>query len=522
MKERVLKLLLNNNIQPDMDSLNYIITKQEPISFVNKILKNDNLPMFLSLLELKKVEDKVEKEIVENNIKGKKISNIQEKDLSLQSNKLNDIDNIIKPNKINGEELTFTDINLDPEINLEILKDITGESTTEGKIDDFKKYFNSRFVQLKKIIKTKPEMFGNKSLMSVIKNNRDEEIKVIGIVSNERRTKKGNIMMDFEDDQDRMTCIITSSSEAFNENILVDEVIGLIGKKSAFPGQRNQNFILGEKIIRPDIPIKRKINKSNGNEFVAFISDIHIGSSTFLNEPWNRFINWLSEKNEISKKIKYLIVAGDNVDGIGIYPNQEDELNIFDIYAQYEALSKEFSKIPQDIKIIIQPGNHDAVRPAEPQPALPEQIQQLFDSNIQFVGNPCYFSIQNVEILAYHGRSMDDYITHIRQLNYTNPINSMKEMLKRRHLATVYGVRTPIAPEHRDYLVIDRIPDIFVTGHVHSSGIERFRDILLINASTWQSQTTYQKMLNFSPIPAKVPVVDLQTLNYEVLDFLNS
>ena len=70
-------------------------------------------------------------------------------------------------------------------------------------------------------------------------------------------------------------------------------------------------------------------------------------------------------------------------------------------------------------------------------------------------------------------------------------------------------------------MVIDRIPDIFVTGHVHSAGVKQYRDILLINASTWQSQTTYQKMLNFNPIPAKVPIVDLKSLHYKVIDFAN-
>lgn len=499
MKEKILKILLEHNISPNKEALDFIISQKDPISYVNEILKNDNLPIFLSVQELKNIV-KIEK--------PKELKKIEKKVMQKKY-----------PEIIKREEKPFLEQVKKEDYEINILKDITGESTSEGKIEDFSKYFNDRYNVLKKIIKIENAMIRNESI-SYVKKHGEENVKIIGIVTNKRKTQKGNLMIELEDENDNIRCLISSDNPLYNEDILVDEVIGVFGKKLLFPGQRSQDFLSLKKIIRPEGKKYRKINKAEVSGLAVFISDIHIGSSTFLYEPWERFLKWLNEKNEISKKLKYLIVSGDNVDGIGIYPNQEEELKIFDIYAQYEALAKEFEKIPDDIKIVILPGNHDAVRPAEPQPALQEQIQELFNSNIMFVGNPCYFSINGVEILAYHGRSMDDYITQIRRLNYSNPIESMIEMLKRRHLATVYGARTPISPEHKDYLVIDRIPDIFVTGHVHSAGIERFRDILLINSSTWQSQTTYQKMLNFSPIPAKVPIVDLESLKFRVIDFM--
>jgi hypothetical protein len=36
------------------------------------------------------------------------------------------------------------------------------------------------------------------------------------------------------------------------------------------------------------------------------------------------------------------------------------------------------------------PGNHDAVRPAEPQPTFEKDIQQDYNTTT-FVGNPCDF-----------------------------------------------------------------------------------------------------------------------------------
>ena len=58
------------------------------------------------------------------------------------------------------------------------------------------------------------------------------------------------------------------------------------------------------------------------------------------------------------------------VDGIGIYPNQERELVVKDIYKQYEMLDDFIEAIPDYMEVIIGPGNHDAVRRGEPQPAM--------------------------------------------------------------------------------------------------------------------------------------------------------
>jgi DNA polymerase II small subunit len=143
----------------------------------------------------------------------------------------------------------------------------------------------------------------------------------------------------------------------------------------------------------------------------------------------------------------------------------------------------------------------------------------MFDARTRFVGNPCYMEIEGRTILAYHGRSMDDFISGIHALSYNDPAEIMREMLRRRHMAPIYGERTAIAPEQKDYLVIDRVPNIFVTGHVHACAVAEYRGIKLINASAWQSQTSFQRMHNQIPDPAKVPMVNLGTGEVWVEDF---
>src|SRR2546426_934647 len=81
------------------------------------------------------------------------------------------------------------------------------------------------------------------------------------------------------------------------------------------------------------------------------------------------------------------------------------------------------------------------------------------------------------------------------------------------------GTMTPIAPEAEDHLIIDEIPDIFATGHVHAAGVDQYRGVVLVNSSTWQAQTPYQKMRNIEPMPARLPIVDLASGQAIVREF---
>jgi DNA polymerase II small subunit len=246
----------------------------------------------------------------------------------------------------------------------------------------------------------------------------------------------------------------------------------------------------------------------------VLISDIHVGSDTFLEEQWHRFADWLRES-----EASYLLMAGDLVDGIGIYPGQESELVIKNIYEQYDRAGELFSALPSRIKIIISPGNHDVVRGAEPQPAIPDKFTGKFPKNCIFVENPALVSLQGVRVLIYHGRSIDDMIGLIPGASYDRSGKMMEEMLQRRHLAPTYGRRTMIAANRQDSLIIDPIPEILHTGHVHITGITRYRGVLGINSGAWQSQTAYQKQMNVNPTPAQAVMVDLQTLVPDILDF---
>ena len=400
---------------------------------------------------------------------------------------------------------------------IEVHFDITGNSVTEGKLSDIKSFFNSRLSQIRNLmiegrsLPRRPisnaEAYRNRQRYS----SNEYEITIVGLVSEPRWAKSGNLMFLLEDETTQIQCLLKPPSganplHAALDGLMNDDVVGVSG---FFIGDRTDLFIISN-IHLPPLPRRAK-NTANIDESVsaAFLSDVHVGSKTFLEPQWEKMINWF-KTDPLAKTIKYFVLSGDGVDGVGIYPGQDRHLAITDLFKQYGALAMLLSDLPDWVDVIILPGNHDAVRPAEPQPALDPEVQQDY-SDAVFVGNPCDFSLHGVRILSYHGKSIDDFVAGLRSVTYAKPEMAMRSMLERRHLAPSWGGKTPLSPEPEDSMVIGTIPDIFVTGHVHGQFVGDHKGTTIVHSSTWQDQTDYQRMLGFQPKPCILTVINLHT-----------
>jgi DNA polymerase II small subunit len=391
---------------------------------------------------------------------------------------------------------------------------ISGSPGTSGSVNgtsDYLHYFRDRYNRLGNMIRSR---CGAMPIEALTRNTRyrQEDCTIIGMVVDVKTTTNGHRIAELEDSSANIPVLFRKDRPVFSdaERIIHDEVIGVKGKLS-----NDGKLFFAEQIYRPDIRIDNTPYKSEQPGKAVFISDVHVGSNTFLEDSWNRFADWLSDSD-----YSYLLIAGDLVDGIGIYPGQENELVIKNIYEQYDAFGSMMQDLPSRLKIIISPGNHDVVRGAEPQPVIPQQFTKKFPDNCMVVENPALVNLQGVRVLMYHGRSIDDMIGLIPGASYEQSGIMMEEMLQRRHLAPAYGRRTPIAAGKTDRLIIDPLPEILHTGHVHIRGLTQYRGVLGINAGTWQSQTAFQKQMNVNPTPAQAVVVDLQTLIPESFTFL--
>lgn len=397
----------------------------------------------------------------------------------------------------------------------QILKDASHKSYTNGEIKDLSSYFKSRYHKLRELLTYKRELKDSYPIKEA--TSLDDVVKIVGMVSDIRNTKNSHKLIELEDETGSATVLIHKENhEVFQqaERVVKDEVIGVVGS-------RKGTLIMASELINPGVP---RIDEKPMDFATVFLSDIHIGSSTFLNEEFDRFIHWINgdfgddEQREIANNVKYVVVAGDMVDGIGVYPHQDKELTIKDIHQQYEEAARLFGEISH-VKIIVAPGNHDASRLAEPQPAIPEDYAKgLYDlKNLEFVSNPALVSLDGIKVLIYHGRSFDDMAMTVKGMSHQQSDLIMKELLEKRHLAPIYGERTPLASEIEDHLVIEEIPDVFHTGHVHINSYKRYKGVHLINSGTFQSQTEFQKIYNIIPTPAQVPVINNGSL--KMLDF---
>ena len=425
---------------------------------------------------------------------------------------------------LTDENTSFYPYAKDIKSDLIILEDATGKLSSNGTLEEYVQYFQDRFRRIEHLLRQRIDVRAATSILEALKSPAKTKLKLICMIT-EKRESKNQMILSVEDLQGSATVLVPQKAQEEVKRrallLLPDQVVCLAVIKT------RTNLFLAEDIIFPDIG-KKPQQRAQEQVYAVLTSDLHIGSNKFEKEAFKRFILWLrgkygnEEMKEIAGRVKYLLVAGDVVDGVGVYPNQQQELSIRDVHKQYNFAAKYLEKIPNYIEIVISPGNHDASRKALPQPAIPEGYLTGIQGkkNIHSVGSPCLLSLHGVEVLMYHGRSLDDIVAVIPGMDHAHPEKSMKLLMQSRHLAPVYGGKTMLSPENRDYLVIDRVPDIFHAGHIHVLGYLNYRGVLVVNSGGWQAQTDYMEKLGLVPTPGKVPVINLQTLEITVLSFM--
>lgn len=400
-------------------------------------------------------------------------------------------------------------------------------------VQDFVSYFRTRYNMLKDILINRPELQNTTSINRILNKKDRNNVAIIGLVKEKRVTKNKNIIINVEDLSGNINILVNKDRRELFEitkDIVLDEVIGVTGVNS-------NDIIFVNNIFFPDIPTNNKLKKIDREEYVIFISDIHVGSKVFYKKNFLKFINWLNgndgteEQKEIAKKVKYLFIAGDLVEGVGIYPDQYQYLEIPDIYQQYEEFVSLIEKINKDVQIIIIPGNHDAVRIAEPQPVISKEIAPKLHEleNVTMLTNPSMVNICRSEnfpgfnVLLYHGFSFWYLGENVESIRTNGRLERadllMKFLLQRRHLAPSHTSNQYIPDINQDPLIIDYIPDFFSTGHIHDTAVINYRGVTAIGCGCWADQTEYWDKRGMVPDPCKAFLVNLKTREIKILNF---
>ncbi len=387
----------------------------------------------------------------------------------------------------------------------------------KGSSEEFVELMRKRFEFLKSILMRKSgiDPIPISSLLNSTSRNGDRVL-VVGMVLEKRVLRDFSIRMELDDETGSIPVIFKKGSRYWDkaDRIPVDSVIAVRG---TFVNGR----LYADSFRIPDLN-GELVKPSSVTGKVALVSDIHMGSKYFNEGAFEKFVRWLN--SDQAKDVRYLVICGDLVDGIGVYPNQEEELKITDVYKQFQLASKFLEKIPKDIKIIYIPGNHEPVRQAEPQPVVPgEYLDRLLEVRPDLIAlpNPSMIGIGDVRILIYHGRSLNAIFKHIPGLQPITPdtvVEAMRWILRLRHLAPIYGEH-PIAPESEDWLLLDQIPHVLHVGHIHVYGVGEYNGVKVVNSGTFENETPYIKSLGIEVTVGKAPILNLGNMEIEVMDF---
>jgi DNA polymerase II small subunit len=442
-----------------------------------------------------------------------------------------------------------------------VLKNPTYDTVgSKGTVDDFLALFRDRYRRIKRMYASRVDTHDALSPVAIEMKRRTAAgrptrtsdgqrvprrsgVKVVGIVKEKSVSKAQNVVVSVETWEKRLSkhdeeeeysieivAVIPTGQEGEKgrelsekaSSIMLDEVVCISGYLDEY------GRMIADDVILPDIPMARDVGRAQRDVYAAFISDIHCGSNEFLEDEFDLFIDWLggrdvdSSEKQMVKQIKYLLIAGDLVDGIGVYPEQRSDLATPDIHDQYALLAEKLRRIPHEVKILCIPGNHDAGRQALPRPPIAKEfaasLYNLGDRLMMF-GDPCQLIVEGVNIMMTHGDSLDDLVTSIPGASYEKPTVPMTALLRKRHLAPIYGGKTELAPLHRDWMVIDTPPDLIHFGHAHHNETDVYRSVQIVNSGTFQGQTEFMRKQGIKPTPGIVTLMNLMTRKLEARVF---
>ena len=415
----------------------------------------------------------------------------------------------------------------------EVVSDPTGRTASGEGADGYTALFKSRFEKLKAIVSDRPEARRMRTIESLSaspprsspprqrgregeggggkeeggrRGGGDDDPYVCGLVTT-KSTDRAATRVTIDDPTGSADLVaydedVRKDAEALFHDQLVVARVGA-GRGSA---------LVAREIMSPDVADTAR-RRSKTDAYAVLLSDLHVGSRFFLEREFEYLASWLSGPDPTARRVRFAMLCGDVVDGVGVYPDQDKELVHKTAGEQMAKLASLLSLVPGHIKIFVIPGNHDPGRRALPQPAIPEKFcpEMYSMPNVVMLGNPASVSLNGVRVTMFHGQSADDLVKAAPGLSYDEPAPVMEALLRARHLSPIYGSQTPIAPETEDMLVIDEVPDILHMGHVHRLGFGLHRGVLTVNSGTWQSQTPFQQARGIQPDAGQAVLVNLKT-----------
>lgn len=320
------------------------------------------------------------------------------------------------------------------EPNIEILKTFSCEKRRIS-IQDAVRYFAANYEKLKSML------IGSQDLINLISinkiSNQTKNFSLIGMVREKDEESNSITIEDTTGDLE----IFIDGADAFHE-IVIDDVLGAVCTKN--------DKIFAERIIWPEIPLRRSINRTDEDAYCLFISDFHMDAENFNKKAYEIFLEWLN-KTKYDKF--YLFILGD------ISSKKEDIVNFF-------------NNLPTGSFKIFAPGEID--------PDI-----NIIDALL--IKHPTILKIEDKLIfLICHGDALSKY-TDIWKKAAPNKV--MLNLLKKRQLDPVFDKQI-----YKEDQILDAVPDVFVSGHFHEPSLLNYKGTTILTTGGFTSTPTFWLM----------------------------
>jgi len=390
-----------------------------------------------------------------------------------------------------------------------LLTSIDEAYRVEGSMAEFQQYFLSRYHSVRRILERRRLNFIPAAEVYALKDG--EEAQLVGMLQS-RQEYGGGVRLELDDPSGTVTVYASRKNISLYQQaseLLNDVVVGVRVRRVG-------NILSLRDILYPDIEENNQQTYTPINVAVCLISDVHVGSKHFLRDIFEKFLDWLNRGRDGEvKKVRYLVINGDLVEGVGVYPGQERDLVYRNVEEQLAEAGRLLGEVPERVEVFFIPGNHEPVRKALPQPPLQERYRVFFSSvsRINFTSNPVSLVVENRNLLIYHGQGLDEVIQSMPDVSYSNLRTTASKvitsLLRFRHLAPVYGGNTQLLPTHEDRLVVSEKPYLLHTGHIHVTVNTVYHGVKVVNTGAWQDQTDYQKAAGLEPVVGYAALLDL-------------
>jgi len=451
MQKKVLKALTDRGTLVQTDALEYIMGQPDPMAFVNRLLsKEDDVPLSMSLEWV--MERALAEGIDDGAVQTLKDGGVTGDVVGVQAS--------IPRDGTDGS--TFE---------IKVIKDVTGKSTCEGEAREYQVLLRSRLNSLRGELLKRPPLSGYVSMDSLPPPGR--RAAVVGLVEDIRVSRKGHRILVLEDETGSVSVLIPSDRSSASSLFMADEVVGVVGRV----GDDRNRMVANEVIFPEPQPADGTVR---GQGSIVMVGDLHWGDAAFQREGWDQLIQHVTNRSGIDD-IRALLMLGDLVDTDALLTSADASSGGDPIQDAYSALGQSLQGLPDKVIPIVIPGEKDAVRITQPQPAIAKRLQQGFPDRSMFLGNPSWLEVGGISMLAYHGVGCELYAKRMDPSGKTRANNILKEMVRKRHLCPSMTRDTPLAPESTDMMIIDPLPRVMVTAHLHWGAVGNFRNVMLVN-----------------------------------------